>query len=74
MTSPVTQPQTASARTVPSALVALVGVAAVVLGGAVLMTLISAIGFTGVLLLGGVLGSFGFVVLTVSRRRPVSGD
>ncbi len=70
----MTEHQTISTRTLPPAVVALVAVAAVFLGGATLMALVSAIGFTGVIMLGGVLGSFAFVALTLSRRRPIGTD
>lgn len=70
----VTEHQTISARTVRSAVVVLLAVAALVIGVAVLKALISVIGLTGVIMLGGVLGSFGFVALTVSRRRPIGTD
>ena len=70
----VPEHQTVPARALPSAVVALLAVAAFVVGVAVLKALVSVIGMTGVVMLGGVLGSFGFVALTVSRRRPIGTD
>ena len=58
----------------PLPLVTLLKVLAVVLAAAVTIALIRAIGLPGVLMLAGVLGSFAFVGLTVSRRRPVGTE
>jgi hypothetical protein len=70
----VTQHQTITRRTLPPAVVAVAVVVALVLGVVLLKAVVSAVGLTGVLLLAGVLGSFGFVCLTISRRRPISAD
>lgn len=58
----------------PLPLVTLLRVLVVVLVGSLTLALISAIGLPGVLMLAGVLGSFAFVGLAVSRRRPVGTD
>jgi hypothetical protein len=58
----------------PLPLITLLRVVAAVLVGALTVALSSAIGVPGVLMLAGVLGSFAFVGLTVSRRRPVGTD
>lgn len=58
----------------PLPLVTLLKVLAVVLGGALTLALTSAIGLPAVLMLAGVLGSFAFVGIAVSRRRPVGTD
>lgn len=58
----------------PLPAVTLLRVLAVVLVGVLTVALISRIGVPGVLMLAGVLGSFVFVGLAVSRRRPVGTD
>lgn len=58
----------------PVPAVTLLRVLAVVLVGVLTVALISKIGVPGVLMLAGVLGSFLFVGLAVSRRRPVGTD
>lgn len=62
----------ANGRPLPG--VTLPRVLAVVLVAALTIALISAIGVPGVLMLAGVLGSFAFVGVTVSRRRPVGTE
>ncbi len=63
---------TLPARTAPPLVVALFLAGAVVFGGAALIALVSAIGLPGVVMVAGAAGSFAFVVLAVSRRRPIS--
>jgi hypothetical protein len=70
----VTKPPANASRSLPPAVLVLLVVAAVLVGGAALLALIEAIGLTGVVMLAGVVGSFAFVVLTVARRRPVGLD
>lgn len=71
---PVNEHHIAEPRTASPLLVALFAVVAVILGGAALIALISAIGLPGLVMVAGVVGSFTFVVLTVSRRRPIGLD
>ena len=58
----------------PLPLVTLLRVLGVVLASGLTIALISAIGVPAVLMLAGVLGSFAFVGLAVSRRRPVGTE
>jgi hypothetical protein len=55
----------------PRVVVALLGVAAVVVGAALLITIVSTIGLAGAGLLACVLASFAVVLLAILRRRPI---
>lgn len=70
----VSENRSPASGALPLPLLTLLKVLAVVLVAALTIALIRAIGVPGVLMLAGVLGSFAFVGLTVSRRRPISTD
>jgi hypothetical protein len=67
-------PSTDSRRGAAPAVAATVRLAAALVGLAVLVAVVRAVGFAGAVLVGCVLASFAVVVLTVLRRRPIDLD